>query len=224
MSIQVQLDKDIAMKMLQMIPKLALQDGQIVVGSDRGMLVVSSDPSTSADVVTYSYTPSNGDYPSSGMENAGDVSKSIGDMAYYLLSTTGGKISHSIENGSRRKSLNIRSLDALLDESLIPTPYKGTATGGNRIQDPFLKSNMIVNEPEPFTESYPDDLLEANSLQDVDAYTTSNFIGGNSGLRGSNATRRSSTLQRVGGSKRVGCGCSANPHLGYSGTYLSNNI
>lgn len=297
MSISFEVEKDIAMEMLQQLPEIALDNGQVIVKSSRGILSIYSIADTSS--ISYSYVPGvvpgQEEIGASGIGNARDLKETISGMAYYLLSTPGGKISYSIGdkigemrnkgsllsqyplvpntigNDRNRKyySNNKSPIDTRLSNSgyaritdfpsnvdayLNPgqnSSYEwsgdmGTVTSDNSSFSTLALDKYENNTDGVFSESVPDnfsdgyrDILEANALQDVDSYTTSNSQGGNIGLTGSGTTRRNSTTgyneeepKIVGGyrhredssyPKSPSCGCVANPNLGYSGTYLSNN-
>lgn len=99
MSINLNVERDIMREMLRYLPVMAARDGQIVVRSNRGMLVVTSNLNKG---ISYSYTPSgNQDIPISGAGSISELTDRIADLAVYLLDTYGGKIGHTPEDAIR---------------------------------------------------------------------------------------------------------------------------
>lgn len=107
MSINFSVERDIATEMLRLLPVMASRDGQVVVRSGRGMLVITSNQANSTTAsngnnsnmtISYSYVPTGeSDIPISQSGSINDETDRIAELSYYLLNTYGGKIARTPE-------------------------------------------------------------------------------------------------------------------------------
>lgn len=99
MSICFDVERDIAREMLRCFPALVLKDGQVVIRSSRGMLVITS---VSTSSISYSYVPSMNDIPTTETGEVSSLMNRIVDLGLYLLESGDGKIGHTPEIQTRR--------------------------------------------------------------------------------------------------------------------------
>lgn len=100
MDIQIDMNRNIARKVLRTLPYMAKDNGQIIVRSDRGALILQS---TDGIRVSYSYLPSDiNDVSTSGSGKVDNITDKVIDLAIFLLEGKDGQIVDSMDTNPPR--------------------------------------------------------------------------------------------------------------------------
>ena len=144
MSIHFGIDRDIAIEILRTLPIIAMRDGQIVVRSSRGMLVITSSGSRGS--ITYSYTPTNqSDISINQTGLIADETDHIAELAYYLLETDGGKISRTPEDTLNNNSNNMKNINGNSRKSGNFTGLNSNTNRGKQIYNTNIVTSKSSN-------------------------------------------------------------------------------